>query len=736
MTIPKKMMMAAAGRSRGNPNAGNLYAWGEGSTGEIGDGLKTDVSSPVQVGSLVEWAVMSTGQNHSIGIRTDGTMWGWGLNTTGELGIGSTTSPMVAPIQIGTDTDWASCDAGAVTGHAIKTGGTLWSWGSNASGRLGDGTVTNRNAPVQIGALTTWSKISSGGGWTLGLRTDGKIFSWGDAALGRTGQNTTTDVSSPVQIGSSSTWTDIAAGNQHGYGIDAGQWWSWGANSVGQLGHGNTTANSNPIQVGALTTWTNVVCGTSFGYALKNDTTIWGSGINGSGELGDGSTAHKSSPVQVGGTGYTVPTSMAYNCSTGMSVRTDGTLWAWGYNASGLLLQGNTTTTSSPVQVGALTDWATSHMGPAVVHMINTDGHIYGGGTGAANGRVGNGTISVSYLSPVQVGNHSPWEYVAVGSQQVLGITEDYTLWAWGDNSTQGPLGDLTTVDKSFPVQVKGGPAVTAWRSIAMGSYVSAGVDSAGKLWTWGSGGSGRSGHGDTANRSSPVQVGSLTDWSLPALGTDHAGSIKTDGTLWMWGDNGNGELGDGSSTDRSSPVQIGSLTTWARVECGNIQTIAVTTAGTLFTWGLNTSGALGDGSTTARSSPVQVGSLTTWASDRGSIAMGNNCGFAIKTDGTLWSWGANGSGQQGHGNTTALSSPVQVGSLTNWKTVSTLAGQDSVMFTKTDRTLWFCGNGAEGQNGKGTTTTYSSPVQVGSETDWVWGYYHSSNAGGIRNND
>jgi alpha-tubulin suppressor-like RCC1 family protein len=191
-----------------------------------------------------------------------------------------------------------------------------------------------------------------------------------------------------------------------------------------------------------------------------------------------------------------------------------------------------------------------------------------------------------------------------------------------------------------------------------------------GTLWSWGWNNFGQLGLGDTAPRSSPVQVGALTNWSkLNSSSSPYSGAavIKTDGTLWTWGKNNTGQLGLGNTTNYSSPKQVGALTTWSSVSmAGNytvVSTSAVQTDGTLWTWGSGLDGALGRGNTTSYSSPQQLGALTNWSKTNGGLL----CMSAVKTDGTLWAWGANSSGQLGQGNVIRRSSPVQVGAETYW---------------------------------------------------------------------
>ena len=188
-------------------------------------------------------------------------------------------------------------------------------------------------------------------------------------------------------------------------------------------------------------------------------------------------------------------------------------------------------------------------------------------------------------------------------------------------------------------------------------------------LWSWGRNSYGLLGLGDTTNRSSPNQIGSLTPWLRISAGYNHSLAIKTDGTMWSWGMNPWGQLGLGNLTYRSSPVQVGALTTWLTIASGSYHSMAIKTDGTM--WGLggrNSNGQLGLGNTTNYSSPKQVGALTNWLN----IASGSYHNMAIKTDGTMWAWGNSSSGRLGIGNsaTVYVSSPVQVGALTTWSTV------------------------------------------------------------------
>ena len=360
---------------------------------------------------------------------------------------------------------------------------------------------------------------------------------------------------------------------------------------------------------------------------------------------------------------------------------------------------------------------ATNIYGPGRVSQYDTGNQIYAGAElwafGYNNkGQLGNTTV-VSRSSPIQVGSLTTWAQVSAGSYNSAAVKTDGTIWTWGYNNA-GQLGDQTVVNKSSPIQVG---ALTDWAQVSAGDNQVSSTKTNGTLWAWGINSAGKLGDGTTVNKSSPVQIGSLTNWSRVSAGSAHCAATKTDGTLWAWGANGNGQLGQGNLISRSSPVQIGALTDWAQVSAGasaQLHTVAVKTNNTLWAWGANGNGQLGDGTALSRSSPVQIGALTNWAQ----VAAGNRFTAAVKTDGTMWAWGYDNQGNLGQGSLASKSSPVQVGALTNWAQVS--AGFFySVAAVKTDGTLWAWGGNLHGKLGDGTTANKSSPVQIGALTSW-----------------
>ena len=250
---------------------------------------------------------------HAHAIKTDGTLWAWGYNPFSNLGDG-TTSNRFSPIQIGTDNSWAYLSENGTntyTRHAIKTNGTLWGWGLQNYGKIGDNSVTRRSTPVQIGSNTTWKQVSNGYTLTTAIKTDGTLWTWGDNTYGQLGDNTRTGRSSPVQtISAGNSWKQVAAGWNFAAAIKTdGTLWSWGRNNAGNIGDNTLTNYSSPVQtVAGGTNWKQVSTSEKSVAAIKTDGTLWTWGDNTHGQLGTNDRTHRSSPVQTvaGGTNWKV----------------------------------------------------------------------------------------------------------------------------------------------------------------------------------------------------------------------------------------------------------------------------------------------------------------------------------------------------------------------------------------------------------------------------------------------
>ena len=203
-------------------------------------------------GTAGNWIAVSAGMEHTVAIRADGSLWAWGDNHYGQLGNGTWLPDSNIPVRVGTAYDWAYVSAGVEHTAAIRSDGSLWAWGENRSGQLGDGTTTGRNIPVRVGTAGNWAAVSSGPTHSAAIRSDGSLWAWGFNVHGWLGDGTTINRNAPVRIGTDTNWAAVSVGG-HTVAIRAdGSLWAWGDNHYGQLGDGTWLPDSNvPVPVAA-----------------------------------------------------------------------------------------------------------------------------------------------------------------------------------------------------------------------------------------------------------------------------------------------------------------------------------------------------------------------------------------------------------------------------------------------------------------------------------------------------
>ena len=343
----------------------NLFAWGMNNYGMLGLGDGGDSgrrSSPTQVPGTTWKLLVGNDRQYNMGaIKTDNTLWGWGVNDYGGLGQNDTVD-YSSPIQI-PGTNWSGVvGSGHVCFFATKTDGTLWAWGYNDDGQLMQNNRTTYSSPVQIGSATDWSTDNQDAllqGWQnfMGIKNDGTLWAGGANDYGEGGTNENKKRSSPVQV-PGTTWAGVWSSGIYRLATKTdGTAWAWGYNDKGNLGLNNKTNYSSPVQIGSGTDWnsmgSNAYGRSSFG--IKTDGTMWSWGYSHYGTLGlnQGGTIRYSSPVQIPGTTWKQTGGDMFGSQ--LAVRTDGTLWAWGRNEYGGLGLNNRTNYSSPVQVPGTT---------------------------------------------------------------------------------------------------------------------------------------------------------------------------------------------------------------------------------------------------------------------------------------------------------------------------------------------------------------------------------------------
>jgi len=359
-------------------SAYSLWTWGKNEKGQLGlsEALGVAKDSPVQIPGT-NWKLVAgtgCGPQHSLAIKTDGTLWAWGKNEHGMLGQGNTTY-YSSPVQIPGST-WAYAVVDWAFSAATKTDGTLWTWGHNNTGQLGHNNQTSYSSPKQVPGTswgTTADSISTNDYNLRVIKTDGTLWVWGSNNEGQLGQNNKVYYSSPVQI--NGTWTHLSgSGDTDKYSAaikSGGTLWTWGDNQYGQLGHNNTTQRSSPVQVPG-TDWNGIGSGKMGMFGFRTDGTLWSWGYNTRGQLGLNDRTFRSSPTQVPGTTWTTGSQSGSYMLASIFSKTDGTLWTVGQGGDTGILGaglGVSARRSSPVQVGSETDWKSDYGSVSMSYM-------------------------------------------------------------------------------------------------------------------------------------------------------------------------------------------------------------------------------------------------------------------------------------------------------------------------------------------------------------------------------
>jgi len=354
---------------------------------------------------------------------------------------------------------------------ALKSDGTVWAWGGNDSGQLGNGTSTDSLVPVQVNEISNIVDISAGCSSNLALKSDGNVWGWGSNGSGELGDGTTENRDTPVQIIKLSNISDVATGYNHSVALKSdGTVWAFGANTTGQLGNGTNNDSSIPVQVsnlgGVIAVASNI--GENYGneysghcLVLKSNGTVWAWGANGTGQLGDGTNIERNTPVQVSELGNVISIAAGggYNGEApespvghSLALKSDGTVWAWGRNIDGQLGNGSNTDSNTPVEVYELNKViAIASSGWDHSLALKSDGTVWAWGNDGSGELVDGGT-NTNRNTPGQVSGLTDVAVIGGGYDHSLAVKLDGTVWAWGSN-WHGELGNGTTTDKNIPVQ-------------------------------------------------------------------------------------------------------------------------------------------------------------------------------------------------------------------------------------------------------------------------------------------
>ncbi|WP_175428390.1 FIVAR domain-containing protein [Bacillus solimangrovi] len=795
---------------------GTVYTWGSNEYGQLGDGnigWGMEQVSPIAIsmpgGVTIEQ--VSAGGFHTIALASDGTVYTWGYNEYGQLGDGNsgegTNQSSPTAIQMPRGVKFEQVSAGFDHTVALASDGRVYTWGGNAFGQLGDGNIgwgVDQSSPtaITIPGGAKIEQVSAGGDHTIALASDGTIYTWGrnnDGQLGDGNSGWGVDQSSPtvIPIPGGAKIEQISAGFAHTIALASdGTVYTWGRNNDGQLGGDNSgwgVDQSSPtvILISGGAKIEQVSAGGAHTVALASDETVYTWGSNEYGQLGYEAVANQVSPTAIPLPGGATIEQVSVGGDHTITLASDGTVYTWGKNSFGQLGDGSKTDQASPQKV-LFSEYAskleTKISTSQALHDDSKEGNYRIGSKAtfqtaidtarsvlddASNRTQADLSAAVSTLETVisifeseKIGagdknaletkiiaaqslhddskeGKSVGEY-GIGSKATFQTAIDTAQAVFDDASNRTIAGvdaailtletaistfesEIIRVDKSAletkisTAQVlhddsKEGKSVGEYR-IGSRVILQTEIDTAQSVLD------------DASNRTQEEvdtavstleiaisifeseKIGSrkkLPDIEKISLGFAHTVALASDGTVYTWGLNNSGQLGDGSLTNQSSPkaIQMPKGAKIEQVSAGSDHTVALASDGTVYTWGENTFGQLGNGdsgSGVEQVSPIAI-SIPGAASIE-QVAAGGDHTIALASDGTLYTWGCNFDGQLGDGDSgegTNQASPIAIQIPKGAKIKQVSAGSDHTIALASDGTLYTWGDNEFGQLGDG----------------------------------
>lgn len=676
---------------------GQIYAWGNDS-GELGNGSVAGANTapqervplPAGVTSWIKTATVSENNNTSCAIANTGNLYCWGAGLNGQIGDGLAvgtqlpTNPVTKPSGV---TSWQSVTIGSGGGiessHvcAIANTGDAYCWGDDkASGVLGNGPSltadqTTPSLVIKPSGVSSWTAITASLGATCAIADTGEAYCWGSDSLGLLGNGpgtTPTDQPSTPVIKPSgvTSWTQIDVG-QSGCAIaDTGDAYCWGNVSNGAGGTNPDGPNVAVTKPSGVSFWlhieTNRTTPTSV-CALANTGNMYCWGTGSGGAIGNGTTSNYTTPELV-----TKPSGVAswlqfsFGSQTVCAIANNYRIFCWGPDSQGQLGDGpdQTSTVSTPtaIQMNRIDSWSKVCTGITHSCGIDSNGIAYCWGNDGS-GRLGNGSIGGSSTVPSRVVTPSgvtSWSEVSCGNQHTCGIANTGDAYCWG-RDTEEQLGDGTgAASQQTPVLVTKPSGVSSWTHIQAGILYSCGIGDNDQAYCWGTESSGElgSGGGITDTVSTPTLVtnpSGVTSWKSISAYTFTCGIANTD-AAYCWGNDSSARLGNGSGTTtaQSTPSLVEGVFSWKSISVsrGNgLHACGLTTANAAYCWGSDISGRLGNGSvlTANQASPSAVtlpSGVTSWQA----IDAGGEASCAKANTGSLYCWGADTNGRLGNG--------------------------------------------------------------------------------------
>lgn len=650
---------------------GGIWCWGRNGTGQLGDGSTADRFTPAPVTGLGAPATgLAAGAGHACALLAGGQIACWGFNLFGQLGTGSTTSSPVPVAVAGLPGPMRAVAAGLSHTCAISAVDGAWCWGENVAGQLGDDSDETRLQPVAVVSLGSGVvDLATGYNHSCAVRSNGTVWCWGANATGQLGDASQLLRRVPVQVSGLTAAVQVSGGLLHTCARrDNGQAVCWGGNGAGALGDGSFATRLTPTMVLGVTQVVDISAGSDYTCALRSGGRLWCWGSNDSGALGDGSRGVALQPVPVPATGPSiqeVAPGGAHTC-----VRpAEGSVRCWGGNNRGQLGDGTVLQRLQPVAVAE--PWQQARVlvargdsscaialrppGPDLGGAISDPLYCWGSNS---FGQLGVGGV-LDQLTPVLVTSASD-------SVTAIGLGGSHACLAYGgtgfrlcsgsNSAGQACRGDLVQRDLFLGCDAPLSQVVAVRSGASFGCALTA----AGAVHCWGSNGFGQLGNGGGANSANPVPVAGLGAGVVEIVAGREFGCARLGtGAVQCWGRGDFGQLGSGGIDDAPTPTPVTGLASGAvALAAGDNFACARLATGAARCWGRNVRGQVGDGTTSDRLTPTPVSGLNSGVQ---ALAAGAEHACAVMAAGPMRCWGSDSRGQLGQGTAgnRALPAPV-----------------------------------------------------------------------------
>ncbi|MCX6853589.1 MAG: S8 family serine peptidase, partial [Verrucomicrobia bacterium] len=644
---------------------GEVWAWGSGAQGQLGNGSSADSPTPVKASNLRDVVMVASSGYCSYALKSDGTVWSWGINTSGLLGLGLPSSGLInrTPQQIPSLANISWISAGSLHAMAVRSDGAVFTWGQNTNGQLGDGTTTTRTSPVTVPGLSQIVQVDAGWVHSIAVDKNGAVFAWGRR----------------------------------------------GSTSYNELGDGDLSADAlSPVAINGVSDVI-MVEGTQQGSLyLKSDGTVWG--------VGGGFFGATKIPQPIAG--LSDIQLLSGGSAHAFAVNREGKLYAWGSSSVGELGTGMPVGSGNtpreiviPENAGVVACCA----GSSRSLILDGSGRVMSCGSNLS------GTLGYSVLPerlfPVQLSSVDGATSIGASGRVRWASHPSKGFLMWGSvhnlATTASPVPNLQT-PSPYPIPSPSSPIIQCASPFSSGAVA---LLQNGTLIAWGS--------NIGTSPITPTAISGIANVTKITAGDGFMVAILADQTLKVWGRNDYGQLGDGSTTQRNSPVSVPGMTNVIQVSCSRGHTLALRSDGTVWAWGNNDYGQLGNGSTTGSLTPIQVPGLagvikiTTVGPVVLNGILTNGASFALTSTGVLYGWGKAGGyfGQQPNQNN-KLTPEVIYSSPSNL--VTDFVAQPSIAAAlRADGTLVSWGDSYLGRT-PGVTLPNSTPSSVFGATNVV----------------